>query len=337
MENRFASWPKVELHRHIEGCMRVETFCDLANMFQVELPAATLEEARKLIELDDRETGTFDGFLRTFYWLRRVIASREALTRVTYEAIEDAAKENVVYLELRFNPGAMFMYGMNEEDVAAGICEAVEQGKREFGLHAGIIGIVGRDMKDDLAERSTKFCIDYFGRGIDAMDLAGSETVPPDIFVPHFRRAADAGLPITIHAGEIAGADNIITSIRMLGAQRIGHGTRLFQSQEAVQCVLDHGVAIETCLTSNYYTGAVSRLEDHPMPRMLQAGIPVSINADDPSVIHCLKLEEEYRVASEVLGLDDTTIKKIIKNSVEHGFLKDEVAVARGKLAALGV
>lgn len=320
------------MHRHIEGCMRIETFWELAQKSQVELPITSIDEVKQLIELRDDEMGKFDGFLRTFFWLRKVIASREALTRATYEAIEDAARENIVYLELRFNPGAMFMHGMNEEEVAAAIRDAVAQGRKDFGLRTGIIGIVGRDMKDDLVERSTRFCIDYVGNGIDAIDLAGNETVPPERFVSHFKRASDAGLPITIHAGELAGAENIIAAVRLLGAKRIGHGTRLFQNADAVKCVQDHGVAIETCLTSNVHTGAVSELHKHPLLQMLQAGIQVSINADDPRVSRGLTLEDEYCVASDVLGLDTAIIQHIVRQSVSQGFLADAVNEAKAKL-----
>lgn len=329
MENTFLMWPKVELHRHIEGSMRISTFLDLARQAKLDLPDWSLVGARGLIELREEELHAFSGFLRAFSWLRKVLCTKEALTRVTYEAIADAAAENIRYLELRFNPGAMFMQGMEEADVASAICEAVEAGQKAFPIYVGIIGIIGRDMREEIYTRAVDFCIRYFKRGIDAIDLAGSETVPPEGFAPYFRRAREAGMPVTIHAGEIAGAQNIISSIRLLGARRIGHGTHLFEMEEAVNCVLDYGVAIETCLTSNLHTGAVKRLEDHPLPRMLAKGIPVSINADDPTLSRGLTLAEEYRVATDVLGLNKETLRKVILDSVSQGFRPEVQASVR--------
>lgn len=321
--SNFSIWPKVELHRHIEGSMRIETFLDLAHQINLDLPDWTRDGAKKLIQLNEDELKSFSGFLRTFSWLRKVLVTPEAVERVTYEAIEDAAKECVVYLELRFNPGAFFVNGLSEEEIISSIRKAVAQAKKKFGIHAGIIGIIGRDMPLELGNRTMNFCIKYYGNGIDAIDLAGNEIVPPKCFVNMFKRAKEAKIPITIHAGEIAGAENIIDSIRLLGAQRIGHGAHLFESNDAVQCVLDYGVSIETCLTSNVYTGAVRSIELHPLKQMLERKIPVSINTDDPRVCMGLTLADEYQIANQVLGIDVHTIQKIIKNSVKQGFLTD--------------
>lgn len=333
MMDPYARWPKVELHRHIEGSMRLGTFKELAAEAGLALPGQTEQDVRPLIELQDGELGRFDGFLRTFSWLRRVIRNPAALERVTYEAIADAAAERTVYLELRFNPGAMFLQGMGEAEVAAAIRAAVGRGKRDFGLRAGVIGIVGRDMPADVCERTVGFCIRYFHNGIDAIDLAGNEAVPPEGFAPLFQRARQAGLPITIHAGETAGARNIVSAVRLLGAKRIGHGARLFESGEAVRCVLEEGVAIEACLTSNLHTGAVARLPDHPLRRMLAAGIPVSLNTDDPRVSRGLTLAAEYRAAVETLGISQATLQRVIQDSVEQGFLPEAKAWAREKMA----
>lgn len=326
--NRFVDWPKIDLHRHVEGSMRTNTFIELAKACKLTLPSYEPEQVEQLIRLTPDDPKDFSGFIRTFTYLRQVLVSQEAVARIFQEAIEDAAKENIKYLELRFNPGAMLNNGMSHQELADGVKNGIAWGEKKTGINVGCIGIIGRDMPNELLQRSSDFCIRYAGNPIVGMDLAGNEINPPEPFRGYFERAKAAGLFVTSHAGEIAEPQNIIASVEVLGATRIGHGTRVLQDQKALDCLRTNRIMVECCLTSNIQTGAIDDIRNHPLPHLYRMGVPVSINTDDPAVSGGLTLAHEYELAVQTLGMSDQELQDIITRSVDYIFrpeLKDEV------------
>jgi len=308
--NRYASLPKVELHRHLEGSLRLETMVDVARAHGVTIPE-NIVDLSSLVQVQDEEPYTFANFLEKFKTLRLFYRSPEVIGRVTREAVEDAARDNVRYIELRFTPVALsraerFPLGK----VVEWVCESAAQAAKDFNIQVRLIASVNRHESPELAEQVAWLAADRMDQGIVGMDLAGNEVeFPAEPFVPIFREARQAGLQVTIHAGEWAGAQNVRQAIEAFEATRIGHGVRVLEDPDVVALARERGTVFEVCITSNYQSGVVPALSAHPLPRMIQAGLVTTLNTDDPSVSR-ITLSNEYRLAAEDLGLPLSILKE---------------------------
>lgn len=319
MGARFEEWPKIDLHRHLEGAMRMDTIYELAKRENLQLPYEDADAFRAQFTVTPKDERTLKKFISKFIWLRQLIGDREALARIAFEAVEDAALDNVVYLELRFNYFPLINRGIPADDIMCALDEGVALARSKYDIDVGLICGIGRDLPVECAEQTVEFAIKNRQNGIVAIDLMNDESFEPGLFVHAYQRAREAGLFATAHAGEAAGPENIIKSIRQLGAQRIGHGTHILWDHEAVKAALEQNVMIECCLTSNVQTGAVKEIKDHPFCELLKLKIPVSINTDDPGV-SAIDLSHEYRVARERLGISMSDLKSILTGTVRHIF-----------------
>ncbi len=313
--------PKVDLHRHLEGSLRIQTLAEIAREHGIDLPSYDIESLRPFVTVTN-EQPDFHRFLEKFRLLRRFYPTREAVERIAYEAVADAAADNVRYLELRFNPSAQArMQGFSLEQVTAWVCNAVARAQRDLGVRVGLIMQISRDESLEVASQMVDVALAYRDKGIVGLDLAGDEVrYPARGFSEVFRRARQEGLNITIHAGEAAGAQNVHEAIELLGAQRIGHGLRTVENSEVVRLVRDRGVTLEICPTSNLQTGAVRRLGQHPLTDLMTLGLRVTINTDDPSVSDTT-LTDEYMVVMLTMGTTLEQIKRTIVTAAEAAFL----------------
>ena len=280
----FKALPKIDLHRHLEGSVRFDTFVELAREVGIDLPRA---ELRRRTAMKGEKPG-FLRFLSKFELYRGLYPSREWIERVAFEAAEDAKKDGVVYLELRFSPTHFGRrMGANGEDVA----EWVARGARRAKLDVRFIATFGRDfgVKGNLPTTRAVQGTDVFS----GLDLAGNEAVSARPFVPLFKKLK---LPVTIHAGEAGGAKNVREAIEKFGARRIGHGVAVVKDPKVIDLARRRGVHFELCLTSEVQTGAVPSLWPHPAQRLLKERVPFSLNTDDPSVCG-VQLSEELRRA----------------------------------------
>jgi adenosine deaminase len=316
-------YPLVELHRHLDGNVRLETVLDLARQHRVDLPAWTPEELRPYVQIVGREPSLLD-FLAKFEMLCRVMVDYDAVRRIVRENLEDAEREGIDYIELRFSPRFMAeRYGLDVLGVAEAACDALEEG-RGLPVKAKLIGIISRHYGPDLAWGELDAAIRLQDRGIVALDLAGDEAnFPGGLFVDHFRKAREAGLHVIAHAGEAAGAESVRQAVLDLGAERIGHGIRSIEDPEVIDLLLDRGIPLEVCPTSNVQTSTVPDLVSHPLPALLARGLAVTLNTDDPS-ISGIDLAHEYRVAEESLGLGEDDLRKLQENAVAAAFLTPE-------------
>jgi len=317
--------PKVELHRHLEGSLRLDTMLDISRAHGLTVPASIMRLSN-LVQVHDEEPYTFANFLEKFKTLRLFYRSPDVIHRVTREAIEDAARDNVRYMELRFTPVALSRAERFPlHDVMDWVCTSTEKAAREFGITVKLIASVNRHESPELAEQVAWLAADHIQRGIVGLDLAGNEADFSALpFAPIFREAKESGLHITVHAGEWGGAENVREAVERLGAERIGHGVRVMEDASVVALARERGTVFEVCITSNYQSGVVPALSDHPLPRMLQAGLNVTINTDDPSVSRIL-LSEEFQLASEDLGIPIGTLKERVLAAVRAAFVpKDE-------------
>lgn len=316
-------FPVVELHRHLDGNLRLETILDLARRHRIELPASTAERLRPHVQVTD-PTPDLLGFLGKFDLLRRVMVDLPAIARIARENIEDAAAEGIDHIELRFSPAFMAdVHRLDPLAVAETVCDAVADATARLPVTAKLIGIVSRTYGPEGAWVEVEAALSCRDRGIVALDLAGDEIgFPGELFVEHFRRARDGGLRVIAHAGEAAGADSVRQALDGLGAERIGHGVRAVEDPALLDRLAADAVPLEVCPTSNVQTSTVAGYRQHPLGRLLAHGIVATLNTDDPS-ISGIDLPHEYRVAREEMGLGDGEIATLQRNALEAAFLDE--------------
>lgn len=316
----YRRFPKVDLHRHLEGSLRIDTLLDIARTHGITLPLAP--ELQSMVQMQNGDSLTFSTFLSKFQMLRLFYRSPEVIQRVTREAIADAASDGVMHLELRFTPVALTRvqaFGLGE--VMDWVIESTNQASLEYGISVRLIASVNRNESLALAEQVAALAVDRKEKGIVGLDLAGNEAdYPAGPFAGLFRQVKAAGLKISIHAGEWGGPANVREAIELLGADRIGHGVRVMEDPEVVALARASQVPFEVCVTSNYQSGVVASLTAHPLGKMLDAGLYVTLNTDDPSISQ-ITLSDEYRLAVENLGLSLAQLVERLIASAQASFL----------------
>ena len=315
-----ASLPLVELHRHLDGSVRLQTIFDLARQHNLPLPASDLDGLRPHVQVSGPTSGVME-FIARFEWQVGVMVDYEAIRRIARENVEDVNEEGLDYVELRFSPWFMAEpHGLDPAGVVEAVVDGVEAGWRDFGVKVNLIGILSRTYGVEIAFKelaallTQKACI-------TALDLAGDEAhFPAEQFREHFRRARDAGWHITVHAGEIAGPESVWEALRGLGAERIGHALRAVDDPSLLDYLAEHHVGVESCLTSNVQTSCVESYAAHPLRLFLEHGIPATINTDDPG-ISAIDLPHEYNVGAVKAGLSPAQIRQAQINALEVSFL----------------
>ncbi|EGE9689620.1 adenosine deaminase [Salmonella enterica] len=326
--------PLTDIHRHLDGNIRAQTILDLGRQFNIALPAQTLETLIPHVQVTSTEPDLV-SFLTKLDWGVKVLASLDACRRVAFENIEDAARNGLHYVELRFSPGYM---AMAHQLPIAGVVEAVIDGVRDgcntFGVEARLIGIMSRTFGEAACLQELDALLAH-RENITALDLAGDELgFPGSLFLSHFNRARDAGWHITVHAGEAAGPESIWQAIRELGAERIGHGVKAVEDRALMDFLVQQRIGIESCLTSNIQTSTVASLADHPLKTFLEHGVLASLNTDDTAV-QGVDIIHEYHVAAPAAGLSREQIRQAQINGLEIAFLSDgEKRALREKVAA---
>jgi len=313
-------WPKIDLHRHLEGSLRLDTLSDIAREHGVDLPGYEVETIRPYVQMAD-EPYTYRHFLAKFGVLRHFYKTREIIERIAYEAVADAAEDQVKYLELRFTPSAAAnVRGFRLEDVTQWVISSVRKAEADHDIKVGLIMSMNRHEDMAIGKEIAELAIQYRDE-IAGLDLAGDEVAFSALpFSPLFHRAKEAGLGITVHAGEWQGSENIIESIEHLHPDRIGHGVRAIENSRAIRIIKDRNVTLEICPTSNHQSGVVEKLNEHPLADLQNLGLLITINTDDPSVSNIV-LSDEYELAVTELGLTIAGLKQAIMNAARAAFL----------------
>jgi len=305
---------RIDLHRHLDGSIRLQTILELADKNGIVLPAEDPDSLRPHVTITSPQPG-LTHFLEKFRWPIAVLATPDDCRRVARENVEDAFRERLDHVELRFSP--VFMASANGLDPAA-VVEAVVDGagagSREFGVPVTMIGVLSRTFGTETCFLELEALLGSRDR-IAALDLAGDEAgFPARLFEPHFRKARNTGWRITIHAGEAAGPESIREAIDLLGAERIGHGTRAVEDPALMDELAEKGIGIESCLTSNVQTSAVPSYAAHPLRRFLECGILATINTDDPA-ISGITFDHEIDFAAPEAGLTPELVALAMKNA----------------------
>jgi adenosine deaminase len=331
------NFPLCDLHRHLDGSVRLQTILDLGKQHGVKLPGSTIDELRPHVQVTERQPGVM-AFIAKMLWMTRVLADADACRRITRENVEDAQREGIDYLELRFSPFFMAEpHGLDPEAVVAAVAEGAAEGSAATGVKVNLIGILSRTYGVETAYKELAALLSH-RKHLVALDLAGDEAnFPAPLFSEHFARGRDAGWRITVHAGEAGGPKSVWDAVRLLGAERIGHGTRALEDPALVDYLLEQRVAIEANLTSNVQTSTVPDLASHPLRAMLDHGLLASINTDDPGV-SAIDLRHEFELAAPKAGLSREQIRQAQRNALETAFLSaEEKAALRAKREKLPV
>lgn len=315
--------PKVELHRHLEGSLRLNTMVEIARSHGLTLTSTG--QLRSLVQMDEEQPYTFRNFLSKFETLRLFYRSPEIIGRITREAIADAAADNVRYIELRFTPVALSRAeDFPLADVMDWVIEGAHTGQEEYGILVRLIASVNRHEPVEVAAEVARLAAERIDRGIVGLDLAGNEAEFSGLpFEGLFKEAIQSGLHITVHGGEWGGPSNVADAILHLSAERVGHGVRVMENPAVVDQARERGTTFEVCVTSNYQSGVVPALSDHPLPRMLTSGLNVTLNTDDPSISQ-IRLSDEYRLACEDLGLPLEVLAERVLAAARASFLPED-------------
>lgn len=326
---RIGAMPKIELHRHLEGSVRLETLVDIAQEYGIEMPEYDVETLRPFVQIMPGETRNHQHFLGKFVTLRQFFRSPEVIRRVTREAVADAAADHVKYLELRFTPPALSnILKCAYEDVIAWVCEAAREAALAYNIQVSLIISMNRHEGPEVGERVLRAALNFVGGGVVALDLAGNERqFPAHPFYDVFEQAKAAGLGVTIHAGEWSGPESVREAITRLHADRIGHGVRSIEDETVLEELLQCGTVLEVCPSSNFDSGVVESWPLHPLADLHRLGVRTSINTDDP-LISGITLSDEIARAITNLPLTLEDVKRQTLNAARAAFLPPDERAA---------
>lgn len=325
--------PKVDLHRHLEGSVRPKTLLEVAKQNKIALPTYDLDKLTSFVTVS-KPKPSLKEFVKPLETVVRCFCSEEAVERVAYEAVEDAYRDNVRYLELTFS-FAFVVSGHNLplSSVLDGILNGVKLAETKFPIKVAlIVGIapLWKEHKWPSPDEIFEVTLGYKDKAVMGIGLCSELKDGAPLFVAKkavwrnfikiSRRAKDEGLFVIVHAGEVGGAECVKAAIEDLGAGRIGHGINVIQDRKIVESVLERRIPLEICLTSNVLSRAVSGITEHPFKRLYDMGAVVTLNTDDPSLCQ-ITLTNEYMLAMKAFQLDLADMKKIVLNGVSASSL----------------
>lgn len=311
------SLPKSELHCHLDGSVRINTIIDLAREYKVELPCYEENSLEKHL-ICGRKVVDLVEYLEAFRITLSVMQEKDALERVAFELAEDAAQENLWYLEVRFSPILHEEKGLSYSEIVEAVLRGFAKAQQKYNIKVGLIICAMREKPLDKAIEMARLCIKYYGRGVVAFDLAGAEAGnPAKKYGKAFAMIRKNLINRTIHAGEAFGAKSIFQAIE-LGAHRIGHGISLEENEQLLRYINNHRIAVEVCLKCNTQTGI--SLEAHPLPRFIEQELCVTLNTDN-RLMSATTLTDEYMLAIATYSLNKQQVKKLIINSFSAAFL----------------
>jgi adenosine deaminase len=311
--------PKGELHVHLDGSLRPATMIDLARVSGIKLPTQDPAELAAWMLVSDARN--LDDYLARFEYTIALLQTPEAIERVAYEMVADAAADGLRYLEVRYCPALSTRQGLSMDDAVAAEWRGLQRGERDFGLVARIINCTLRHYDPGLSLAIAEHSVRMRTHGVVGFDIAGPEDGhPPELHRTAFDLAARGGLGITVHAGEAAGWQSIFEAIHSCRAVRIGHGTRLYENPELLRYVRDRRICLEINITSNLQTRVVRTASEHPVRRYYDEGVAVTL-CTDSWLMSGVSLTDEYLTAHQSLGFSRTELESMALTAFEHAFL----------------
>ena len=330
--------PKPELHVHLDGSLRPSTLAELARDQKIKLPTTDLAELTDYLQVHDARN--LMDYLQRFEVTLSVLQVPEALERVTYELVQDGAADGVRYMEIRYSPILCTRKGMPLTEAVEAPLRGMRRAEKDFGVKTGLIICGIRNMSPATSMDLANLTVAFKGKGVVAFDLAGAEyNYPAKKHREAFYTVVNANIAATIHAGEAYGPESIAQALHYCHADRIGHGTRLFEDPDLERYVNDRRVPLEVCVTCNVQTHAVPSMEQHPVRRYFDLGLVVCLNTDN-RLMSATTVTDEYWLAHTRLGFSREEIERMILYGFESAFLPYQersllVEQARRELATL--
>ena len=312
--------PKVDIHCHLDGCLRPRTVLELAGMQGVKLPTTNLTKLTRVLQAGKR-TRNLGQYLKIFDITLSVMQERDALYRVASELAEDAAAENVRHLEVRYSPILHRKKKLAFEDIVDPVIAGLNDAGQKHGVSTGVIICGIRSLNPKYSLALAELAVAYKGKGVLAFDLAGQEKdYPAKAHRAAFQLILKNNINSTVHAGEAFGAASIGQALHYCGAHRIGHGTRLREDADLMRYVNDHRIPLEVCLSSNVQTRTVSDVREHPFHFYFRQGLRVTLNTDS-RLISATSVTDEIELAARAFRLSPYEVKKIIINGFKSAFI----------------
>jgi adenosine deaminase len=328
--------PKADLHVHLDGSLRAATMLELADAAGVALPVADAPALAEYMHV--RQGRDLVDYLARFDVTLALMQTEAAIERIAFELAQDAAAENVRYMEVRFCPALNMRGGLSGEAVVEAALSGLRRAEPDHDIETAVIVCGLRNLPVQTSIEMAELAVTFRDRGVVAFDLAGAERGHPPIdHQPAFQIAADANMAITIHAGEAFGPASIHQAIHSCNARRIGHGTRLFEDPDLMRFVNDFRIPLEICLTSNVQTRAAASLGEHPLRMFYDVGLVVTINTDN-RLMSATTVTDEYLRAHEALGFGWDELCDITVMGFESAFLsyQDRAALVAAVKQELG-
>lgn len=311
--------PKIELHCHLDGSVRPETIIELAKIENIKLPSYDIESIKNIL-VAPMECSSLNEYLEKFEIPVAIMQSKENLKRIAYELMEDSAKENIKYIEIRFAPLLHTNKGLSSEDIIQSVLEGITEGEKNYNIKGNLILSFLRHMPVETIYDVIEVGRKYLGNGVVAIDLCANEEKGfSEKFVNPFSLGKKYGYKVTIHAGETGIGENVLDAVQLLGAERIGHGIHIKNCKEAYDIVKEKNIFLEMCPTSNVQTKAVNSFNIHPIFNFHKDGIKVTINTDNRTVSNTT-LSNEYNIIKNNFDIDLDIYKNIYLNSVDAAF-----------------
>ncbi len=312
--------PKTDLHVHLDGSLRLNTVRELSRRHNLEYNFETDADVLAVCQVSE-DCQSLEEYLKVFDITLQLMQEKDELTRVAFELAEDAHKENVRYMEVRYSPLLHLNQGLTYDEIVAAVQEGLDMARRQYGIICGqiICGIrhISTESSLDLADLAVR----WKGRGVVGFDLAGAEGgFPAKDHIEAFYKVLNNNINITIHAGEAFGAPSIHQALHYCRAHRIGHGTHLNEDPELMTWVNDHRIPVEVCLASNLQTKAIPDYQSHPIRQFMADGLRVTLNTDN-RLVTGTTVTNEYRLAVENYDLNEDEVLTLVMNGFKSAFL----------------
>lgn len=310
---------RIDLHNHLDGSLPAKTILELAEMSGVTLPETTVEGITKYLTVSPDCT-SLNEYLEKFAIPIAVLQTKECLEKAVYDVLEMLNEQNVCYAEIRFAPGQHLQRGLTQREVVKSAVKGLKKAESAFTIKAQLILCCMRGAADEINRNTIEITKEFLGKGVCCADLAGAEAIfPTKDYVELFAYASELGVPFIIHAGEADGPESMWAAISM-GAKRIGHGIAAVNDKKLMEHLLETRVPLEVCVTSNVQTKGVASYESHPILKMLEFGLCVTVNTDNMTVSGT-NLEHEFDLIQSVLGLNEKQAHRLTENSIDACFL----------------
>ncbi len=323
--------PKVELHDHLDGGVRVETIIALAKKYSITIPSDDPKTLKQWFAEGGKQK-SLTLYLQAFGVTISVMQTKEALKQIAFEAVEDLAEQNICYAEIRFAPNLHTSGGLTMEETVQAVLDGLDQGTRQTGVPIGLILCAMRSQSPELSVEVANLAVAFADRGVVGFDLAGDEAGnPPKKHLSAFQFIRSKNFNITLHAGEAFGVESIWQAVQICGSHRIGHGVRLVEDMmidgskiiemgSLANYILDRRIPMEMCLSSNVGTGAVASFSEHPFPILYRNRFRVFLCVDN-RLMSDTTLTKEMEIAVEYYNLTIRDLEKITINAMKSAFL----------------